>query len=83
MIGAYQYARTYGESFWNPPEDAECADLFFSTPSGHRCVAFKKDKSWFILDPYYDNEDLLPSYFPFPFEIYGALLYSLKEAFLE
>ncbi len=83
MIGDYQYARTYGESIWNPPENAKYADIFFSTPAGHRCIAFLKQGSWYVLDPYYGNEELVPSYFPFPLDTYCALLYSLKEAFLE
>lgn len=57
--------------------------MYFSTPAGHRCVAFRRDKEWYILDPYYDNEDIVPSYFPFPFVTYCALLYSLKGALLE
>ncbi len=83
MVGEYQYTSGYKPISWNPPEDAQYADLFFSTPAGHRCVAFKKEGIWYVLDPYYDNEDLVPSYFPFPLDVYQSLLYSLKEAFLE
>lgn len=83
MIGEYQCAGNCKPINWDPPNDAQYADLFFSTPAGHRCVAFKEEGAWYVLDPYYDNQEFIPRYLPFPLEVYQSLLYSLKEAFLE
>lgn len=66
-----------------PPNDpkANFADVFTGSKSnyGHRCVAFKKGESWYVLDPYVNKTtDPVPlAQYPRAGMIRKAALYSL------
>jgi hypothetical protein len=84
MVWPYLSMENYWDTVWNPPKWATIADIFFSTPAGHRCVAFLWwDQKWYILDPYYHNSDIAPRNFPFPLDTYCAMLYFRKWALIE
>ena len=66
-----------------PPSDpkANFADVFTGSKSqyGHRCVAFKRDEQWYVLDPYVNKTtDPVPlAQYPRAGQIRKAALYTL------
>jgi len=83
MVWEYCHMREYGEDIWQPTQDAVYADLFFWTTAGHRCIAFRKQNEWYVLDPYFHSKDVTPLNMPVPLKTYCSFVYYIRWAVLE